>query len=292
MSVSDCGCSPKCALAGTIRDFFSRRNFTEVKTCEVVSAPFPEPYNDAVPCGEGYYRTSHELGLKILLSNGASNIYEIGFCRRANENGRYHRERFTMLEWYQVGACYTDLIGFTRDMLIYAAEDTCGSSEVEFSGSAVDISGAWEVMTVKGAFAKFARTSLDEALAAGRYEEILTGEVEPELARLAVPVVLKDFPAEFAGLSELCDYDNSFCRRWELYLGGVEIANAYTELTDEEEHWRRFAKFAEIRRLNGAPEYPVNEEFMSAVSRGIPSSAGCSLGLDRLQMIYAGASRI
>ncbi|MBN1863977.1 MAG: hypothetical protein JW808_03660 [Victivallales bacterium] len=267
-----------------LRDFLLSRGLREASTDEVVSCPLPEPYIDAVPApGGGYYRTSHEIGLKILLSRGSGDIFEIGHCWRANESGRLHREKFTMLEWYVVGANYLDLITFTREMLLDVSQAVSGASRLSFGDSATDLGAEWLLMTVGEAFDRYSRLKMSDAVSLGVFEEELSFRIEPSLPQ-EVPVVLIDFPAEFAALSKLSDENPSLCQRWELYIRGVEIANAYTELTDPLEHRQRLAKFADVRKGNSSEEYKENKEFMEAVNRGIPHSAGCALGVDRLNM--------
>ncbi len=270
--------------AFALREFLLSRGLREIRSPEVVAYPLPEPYIDAVPAEGGYYRTSHEIGLKVHLSRDSCDMFEIGPCRRANESGRLHREKFNMLEWYIVGASYLDLVGFTREMLLHASKNVSGSSKISFVDGTTDFGAEWLCMSVEEAFSRYSPLSMHDAVERGVFEEELSFRVEPSLP-CDVPVVLLDFPARFAALSKLSENAPTLCQRWELYIRGIEIANAYTELTDPAEHRRRFAKFAAERKANGSEQYAQNREFMDAVERGIPESAGCAVGIDRLDMI-------
>jgi len=278
-------------IIALLKSFFVAKGFCEVKTPSVIRFPFPEPHINAVSADNGFYRTSPELHMKILLSEGHKKIFEIGPCRRKDEIGRLHREEFTMLEWYETGADYNDLIEFTKEMLLYVNREAVGSSKIVFNGHIIDIELPWEIISIREAFANFANMTPEDALRDGKFEEVLTAQIEPQLPENR-PVILKDYPAELAALAKLNEYDKSLAERWELYIGGIEISNTYTELTDPGEHDRRFAKFANQRKEAGSPEYPVDPLFLKALKKGIPKSAGCALGVDRLIMILTNADSI
>jgi lysyl-tRNA synthetase class 2 len=279
-------------VAAAIRAFFLEKSFTETITPVVVPAPIPEPTIEAFSVAGGFLRTSPEPQMKILLSEGAEKIFQLGPCFRKNERGRLHGEEFTMLEWYEKGADYDGLIGFTRELLANVAENTIGSTSLALhDGGEVELDSDWSVLTVAEAFAEFAESTLDAALKANRFEEVLVEEVEPSLPT-DVPVILKDYPAEFAALAAVRNGTPPVAERWELYIGGVELANTYTELTDYEEHERRFAKFAAERAALGLTRYPEDPAFMAAVRRGMPKCAGCALGVDRLAMRLNGEATI
>ena len=279
----------RAAILDAVRAFFRSRGFLEVDTPVRVSAPAPESHIDAIPAAGAFLRTSPELEMKRLLAAGYPRIFQLGPCFRAGERGRIHREEFTMLEWYQADADYRTLIPFTRDLLIHAAGavGASGKTAVDRLGLAMP----WMEISVREAFAKFANRPPEEALQAGCYEETLVDEVEPRLPR-DVPVVLLDYPADLAAFARLRVDDPTLAERWEVYVGGVELANAYSELTDPAEYRRRFAKFAENRRARGCEGYPEARSFLAAMADGMPASAGCALGLDRLVMLLLGAASL
>ena len=278
-------------ILNSIKSFFILKGFSEVSTPIVIKSPFPEPYIDAIPIGNKYYRTSPELHMKILLSKGEKKIFEIGPCYRKGESGKLHREQFTMLEWYEVGADYKTLLSFTQELLMFIVKDITGETEICYNGNIIDFSSQYDFISIDEAFAKFANITAEDALEKGLFEDLLNSKIEPKLS-LNKPVVLIDYPAELAALAKLKSTNTLLAARWELYLAGIEIANTYTELTDVEEHKYRFAKFAKKRRELGAIEYPVDPEFLLALKEGIPDSAGCALGIDRLIMILTDSDSI
>ena len=273
------------SVADAVRTFFKQRGFEETITPVVVPAPIPEPTIEAFKVDGGFLRTSPEPQMKRLLADGARKIFQLGPCFRKNETGRLHRTEFTMLEWYETGADYKTMLDFTRKLLAYVAKSTIGATAVEVSGTCVKLDSDWAVMTVAEAFAKFADANSAKAVEDGRFEELLVEKVEPALRGYDDPVALIDYPAELAALARLKPGDPTVAERWELYVGGIELANTYTELTDYDEHLRRFAKFADERQALGMTEYPDDPEFIDALRRGLPECAGCALGMDRLVML-------
>ncbi|MCK5844579.1 MAG: hypothetical protein KAG97_07725 [Victivallales bacterium] len=273
-----------------VRRFFHERNFRDTLTPVIVPAPIPEPTIEAFAVAGGFLRTSPEPQMKILMSEGAEKIFQIGSCFRKNEIGRLHSEEFTMLEWYEKEVDYVSLIEFTRELLSFVAQQTIGTTELIINGVVIDLAGKWEVVTVSDAFARFAEIDVESAVADNRFEEILVEKVEPALP--VSPIILIDYPAELAALAKIRAGSPPVAERWELYIGGVELANTYTELTDYEEHKSRFAKFAAERAVLGMTEYPEDAEFTRALREGLPDCAGCALGMDRLVMLLNGDTSI
>ena len=273
-----------------VREFFRRSGFTEVTTPVRISAPAPELHINAIQSGDSFLRTSPELEMKCMLAAGYGKIFQIGPCFRKNEIGRLHREEFTMLEWYEAGADCHKLIPFTREMLEFVSRKVSGKSECLFNGASIDF-GKHEIISLASAFAKFAKKDLLEIADDGRFEEILVDMVEPALPK-GLPVFLYGYPAKFAALSKLSKDNSGFAERWELYLGGIEIANAYSELVDKDEQLRRFEEALLKKKEAGETVYPENRLFTEALEHGIPECAGCALGLDRLVMVLAGSESL
>ncbi|HBC85398.1 MAG TPA: EF-P lysine aminoacylase GenX [Lentisphaeria bacterium] len=280
----------RAAVFSAVREFFNSNAFIEVTTPVRIRAPAPEPHIVAVPSGDLFLRTSPELEMKCMLASGYGKIFQIGPCFRKNEKGRLHREEFTMLEWYEAGADYLKLIDFTRKLLEFISMKVHGSPRCVFRGCEIDFAKA-EIITLKSAFAKFAKRNLLEIVADDKFEEVLVTDVEPALPKDR-PVFVKDYPAKFAALSRLRKDDPEFAERWELYLGGVEIANAYSELVDGREQQERFRKAQAWKKYSGEGIYPENKDFTDVLGHGIPECAGCALGMDRLAMVIAGADSI
>jgi lysyl-tRNA synthetase class 2 len=160
---------------------------------------------------------------------------------------------------------------------------TCGGREV-------DLTGTWPRISVGHAFERYGSMSAEEALAAGRFDEVLVNEVEPNLGRPR-PVFLYDYPAACGALARLKPAAPHLAERFELYIGGVELCNAFTELTDPEEQRSRFEKELETRAAGGKAVTPMPEAFLTALEQ-MPPAAGNALGVDRLVMLFAGADEI
>ncbi|MBN2643170.1 MAG: EF-P lysine aminoacylase GenX [Victivallales bacterium] len=281
----------RAGLISTIRAFFSANGFLELNTPVVIKAPAPEEYIEAPPGGGGFLRSSPELEMKCMLAAGYEKIFQIGACFRQGEYGRKHRPEFTMLEWYECGAGYMDLARFTENMLCSVAHTLCGGSSLQFNGHNVNLTGAWEYLSVGDAFNKYAGTDMYEALKNDSFDELMVLEIEPRLG-LDRPVFLFDYPAERAALARLKPDNENVAERWELYVGGLELANAFSELTCREEQRRRFAASRTWRAAEGYAEYPQNDDFFAALDYGIPESSGCALGIDRLAMVFCDADDI
>jgi len=280
----------RAAVFSALRDFFNTSGFLEVTTPARITAPAPELHINAVPSDGLFLRTSPELEMKCMLASGYGKIFQLAPCFRKNEKGRLHREEFTMLEWYEAGADYLQLVDFTRRMLEFVSEKVLASTKCIFRGAEIDFTKA-EIITLESAFAEFAGKDLLEIVAADDFEEVLVTEVEPRLPKDR-PVFLKDYPAKFAALSRLRKDNPDFSERWELYLGGVEIANAFSELVDAGEQKGRFELARRQKKNSGENVYPENRDFLDALDYGIPSCAGCALGMDRLVMVLCDAGSI
>ena len=278
-------------LFAAIRAFFDSRDWLEVETPVRITAPAPEEYIETLTSEGKWLRPSPELEMKILVGAGFGNIYQIGPCFRANEYGRKHREEFTMLEYYAVMADYRELAGFTAEMIKFAALKLNGSGKVLYSGKNIDLAAEPRWLTVKEAFELYAPGSMEEALEKDLFDLWMVEHIEPALGN-EVLTFLADYPASRASLARLKKDEPDFAERWEAYIAGIELANAFGELLDPVEQRSRFALANSIRKENGIVEYPVREDFFAALESGLPSVSGSALGLDRLAMIFAGTDDI
>ncbi len=278
-----------CALRG----WFAQNDFLEVESPLRLPAPALEDYIDAVEAGAGrWLRTSPELHLKRLLAAGYERIFEIGPCFRAGESGDHHREEFTMLEWYRRGGSWRDLMADVQGMVLAAmAAIHPGQSALPFRGKTIQFADEWKEMTVADAFARYAQMPLAEAIQRGEFELQLCEHVEPHLGNDA-PLFLTEYPVECSGLSAPLPGRPGFVARWELYVAGLEIGNACSELVDPPEQERRFEVTAELRKRDNRPVYPMDQPFMNAIWNGLAPSAGTAIGLDRLAMVLTDASDI
>ena len=296
------------ALMHSIRAFFHAEGFDEVETPLVLKTPCMELHIDAIPSGDGFFRTSPELSHKKLLARGAEKIFEIGPCFRQGEKGRLHNPEYTMLEWYRIHSDYNTALADTQrliDPLLAgspmswpsATEDCRAGAEtppIPSEGGVPEGRGGfskpWKIFSVEEVFEKFAGWNPVEEFDADRFDLDLIEKVEPALPKDS-PVVLKDYPAELCALARLKPDNPKVAERWELYLGGIEIANAYSELTDPVEQRARFECWGEQRRALGKEVYPIDEEFIQALEK-MPPASGVALGVDRLLMILTGAKHI
>jgi len=276
-------------LLQTVRHFFDVRQFLEVETPIRLPAPALEDYIDAEPSGSWYLRTSPELHMKRLLAAGVDKLFQLGPCFRRGEYGRRHRPEFTMLEWYRAEADYLDVLADTVALVGGAAAAVSGSScHLSVAGASIDLRPPWEQLSVSEAFRRYAGVDVDSIAASDAYDQIYVEQVEPHLGRTR-PTVLIDYPLSQAALARPKPDEPQRAERWELYIAGIELANAYSELTDPQEQRRRFAATAQLRRGQGRDVYPLDTEFLAALDAGLPACAGIALGFDRLLMLLCDA---
>jgi len=278
-------------LLAAVREFFLGRAYLEVETPVLIPAPALELHIDALAAGKSYLRTSPELHMKRLLCAGYERIFQIGPCFRSGERGRLHNPEFTMLEWYRAQADYMDILAETKELLRSVAQACPGKPVAGGNGRIVDLCGEWQMFSVAELFEKYAHWNPLADFDERRFEDDLVNCVEPHLPKDRA-VVLRDYPAPAAALARLRAGDKRVAERWELYLGGIEIANAFSELTDAAEQRKRFEECARERAALGGEVYKLDEEFLSALERGMPPAAGIALGIDRLVMLFAGATSL
>ncbi|OQA87866.1 MAG: Elongation factor P--(R)-beta-lysine ligase [Lentisphaerae bacterium ADurb.Bin242] len=273
-------------IASLLRAAFEAAHFIEVETPVGILAPAAEEYIEA-PRSEGFFlRTSPELQMKRLLAAGMERIYQLGPCFRMGENGRRHRSEFTLLEFYQAGAGYRELLDFTQSFLLSVCRGLHGDSSFSFNGQKISLEKL-EIIPVREAFRRFAGRDADQcAEEDSLFERVLVEKVEPSLPKDR-PCVLIDYPVRFGAFARPKASDPTLAERWEMYLGGIELANTYGELIDPAVQRERFRRFAETRRKMKLTEYPEPSAFLEAIDRGIPECAGSALGFDRLVMLLS-----
>jgi len=269
-----------------IRAFFVDSGYLEVETPLLLPGNAPEVHIDAVPAGRGFLQTSPELCMKRLLAAGYPNIFQISHCWRQGERGSRHLPEFTMLEWYRAEGDYRDLMVECEQLL----RRLCPTGEMNWQGQTIRLDSSWPRLTVAEAFARYASASLEDVLREKRFDELLALEVEPQLGQRQ-PVFLTDYPASLAALARLSPENPQVAERFELYIAGVELANAFSELTDPEEQAERFTADESLRRQLGKPPYPRPEKFLAEL-RNLPVAAGIALGFDRLLMLLCDAASI
>jgi lysyl-tRNA synthetase class 2 len=297
-----------------LRGFFEARDYLEVETPQRVRSPGLELYVSAVEASGWWLNTSPEYQMKRLLAGGMERIYQICHVFRDDERGPHHVTEFTLLEWYRVGASVTDLMEETELLFAHVARAVLGRTTVTGTdGGDVDLAPGWERITVSEAARRHAGVELDgtetgvelaeRARRAGLsmpedatdwnevFSRILVDAVEPRLGRRR-PTILHRFPARQAALARLCPDDPRFAERFEVYAGGLELANAFGELTDAAQQRRRLEADRAARRDLDLDDHPLDERFLAALDQGLPATSGIAVGIDRLVMLLCGASHI
>ena len=254
-------------MLGRIRTYFDRSGFIEVETPVRIAAPAPEVHIDCPASGRAFLRASPELEMKRLLASGMKKIYQIGPCFREGECGSKHQPEFTMLEWYRANASCNEIMEDAKNIV----------SDI-LPGKA----GNFSVITVSEAYRKFAGWDPLENWNQEKFDVDMAVKIEPSLGEGAVFLV--DYPVQAASLAAVNPVDPRTASRWELYIDGIEIANAFTELTDPAVQRERFELARNERRANGEADYPMPEKFLEDLAF-MPPSGGAALGIDRLAML-------
>ncbi|MCD4689257.1 MAG: EF-P lysine aminoacylase GenX [Desulfuromonadaceae bacterium] len=269
-----------------IRAFFIGREYLEVETPQRLPGNAPEAHIDAITSDNSFLHTSPELCMKRLLAAGYGKLFQICHCWRDGERGKRHLPEFTILEWYAADCDYRRLMDECEILL----RTLVAQEHFTYQGETIDLSGPFERLTVAEAFEQYATLGLAEALETARFDELLTLEVEPHLGRRR-PTFLIEYPSELAALARCHPERPHVAERFELYIAGLELANAFSELTDPTEQRRRFDADEAERRAAGKPPYPVPEKFLTELAT-MPEAAGIALGLDRLVMLLTDATII
>jgi len=291
-----------------VRDFFLLEGFLEVETPYLQETPNLDPHVEPFRVEGGFFlHTSPEYQMKKLLGAGSGDIFQICRVFRKDPVTPCHRREFTMVEWYRVGEDYRVLMDDVRELTLFLAQRLGVGPFLKVGDREVNLSGEWYAMSVSQAFQEFTgvdpldmdeggfRRSLEEkGLQVSRkdswetcFHYLFVAEVEPALALLDRPVFLYHYPASLSVMARLSPEDPRVCERVELFVGGVELMNGYSELTDPEEQRRRL----EEELLRRGVSWSVDEELLEAVGC-MPTAAGAALGFDRLLTVLVGEDDI
>ena len=273
-----------------IRTFFIEQGYLEVETPHRIPAPAPESNIDAVPSGPWFLHPSPEICMKRMLAAGYEKIFQICRCWRDGERGSRHIPEFTLLEWYKVGCDYRSLMEDCEELIRTVAATLGFGEKLPYRDQDIDLVGPWERISVEEGFKRYAQTPVAEALKHELFDEIMVRDIEPNLG-IRKPTFIYDYPAERGSLARLKKDDPSVAERFEFYMGGVELANGFSELIDAEEQRSRFLLENEIRRLSDKSIYYMPEKFLGEL-KYMPESAGIALGVDRLVMVLLNAPSI
>ena len=311
-------------ITAALRAWFAARNFVEVETAALQVSPGNETHLHAFatelvgPGGERrplYLRTSPEFACKKLLAAGETRIFDFARVFRNRERGALHHPEFTLLEWYRANEAYETLMDDCAALMAEAAR-AVGAKQFTFRNMTIDPFAEPERVTVAEAFERHAGVDLVATVSNGKgdrarlaaaaakagvataandtwgdiFSRILAERVEPQLGSGRASV-LYEYPLPLAALARPKPGSDEVAERFELYACGVELANAFGELTDAAEQRKRFeAAMAEKQRIHGE-RYPVDEDFLTALA-AMPQASGIALGFDRLVMLATGAERI
>jgi len=299
-----------------IREFFWSQNFVEVDTPNLVKLPGQEPYLSPMKIDihdekgkefAGYLHTSPEYTMKKMLATGWKNIFSIGKCYRDYESfGGTHNPEFTMIEWYRAGKDMFSLMEDVQNLFGFVGEKL-----KKFEILDLRFKNNWMRIFMKELWKKFVDVNLDDYLTNEKmfelcvekgynakedesYEDlfyrIFLNEIEPKLNEMG-NVIVYNYPAQMAALSKLSETDPHYAERFEVYINGLELANAFSELTDSEEQLKRLKEEHELRKKLGKDVYEIDMEFIEAL-KTMPPSAGIALGVDRLVQVFGGCQNI
>lgn len=277
-------------IVNAVRRFFIENRYLEVDTPLRIPAPAPELHIEAEPSGRWFLHTSPELCMKRLLAAGFPRIYQIAKCFRQRERGRRHLPEMTLLEWYTADTDYQAMMDQCQELILFLVKHLRLEQPLTYQNHTIHLCPPWPRLTVEEAFDRYGSLSMAAALHAQRFDEIMGLEIEPRLG-LDRPVFLYDYPAACGALARLKPERPEVAERFELYIGGLELCNGFSELTDPEEQRHRFEEESNRRRRSGKADYPMPEAFLQALA-DMPPASGNALGLDRLVMLLTNQSRI
>jgi lysyl-tRNA synthetase class 2 len=274
----------------------------------------------------GYLITSPEYAMKKLLVTGFPKIFQICKSFRSGETAdRLHNPEFTILEWYRAKADYKDIMVDVENLFLFIRKNllskisnfqfpisNLGKNFIKYRGQVIDLTPPWPRLTVRDAFKKYAKIDLDKVLSResmarlarregypinrdDRFDDIFfkifLNKIEPHLGR-SKPAILYDWPAAMAALSRREKSDPRYAERFEVYIGGLELGNAFSELTDWKEQRARLVEEKKLRKKLGKEVYDIDEDFINALKIGMLPSGGIAMGVDRIVMLFTDSKSI
>jgi lysyl-tRNA synthetase class 2 len=298
-----------------IRQFLNQRGFVEVETPVLqpsVGGALAHPFTTHHHAlGQDFYlRIALELHLKRLVIGGLDKIYELGRIFRNEGISAKHNPEFTMLESYEAYADYNDVMKMLEEMVSKVCQRVLGREKVKFGDNIINLKPPWQRLSLREAiiqysgidFANFPDTDslraemlklkmeVDPQKDRGRLvDELISSFVEPNLIQ---PTFLLDYPVEMSPLAKTKPDDNRLVERFEAFAGGMEIANAFTELNDPVEQRQRFLQQKKQRQEEGEPVETIDQDFLLALEYGMPPTGGLGVGIDRLVMLLTGQQSI
>jgi lysyl-tRNA synthetase, class II len=295
-----------------VRRWFDSRGFVEVETPVLqplyggaLARPFTTHHHALDR--DLYLRIATELYLKRLVVGGIDKVYELGKDFRNEGISHKHNPEFTMLEWYEAYADYNVVAEELEGLVSSVAQEVLGTTKIQREGETIDLAPPWRRVTLREAIKERAgidvmehpsREQLAEAMGAEADPEegwgklvdgLLSKEVEPTLIQ---PTFVVDYPVELSPFAKRHRSEDGLVERWEAFVGGIEISNAFTELNDPDEQRRRFEEQAKEQARGDEETQPYDEVFVESLEQGMPPTGGAGLGIDRLVMILTGAKSL
>lgn len=303
----------RAAALRALRAYFEAQSFLEVETPLWVRVPGLEVALDPVPADGGWLITSPELQMKRLLAAGLERIYQVCRCFRNEEDGRHHQREFTMVEWYRAWQDLDAIAGDVESLVASVCTAVHGKPIARVEGRELDVTPPWPRISVaeltehtlgvrvlgdetcaelvaklRGAGVALA----DDVAWDDAFYTAFVERVDPALAALPHPVLVIDWPLPLAALARPHPDGRPVVERFEAYVGGLELANAFGELTDPTQQAARFEDELRERKRRGKATFGPDQRFLAALREGLPRCAGVALGFDRLVMLATGATHI
>ncbi|MCL5428756.1 MAG: lysine--tRNA ligase [Chloroflexi bacterium] len=305
----------RAAITRALREFMDSQDFIEVETPVLqpvyggaAARPFTTHHNQLKQ--DLYLRISFELYLKRLLVGGFERVYEIGRDFRNEGVDRKHNPEFTMLEFYMAYADYQRVMEFTEEMLLFTGKQVLGGTKFTYQGNKIDLGVDWPRIELSEAVLEFTgihlkdypdAASLAAAMMAKKYnvpagasrgkliDDMLGAQVEP---RLIQPTFLYNYPREVSPLAKSLPSNPQIVERFEGYMGGFEICNAFTELNDPLDQLSRFEEMSRNLKAGDEELHPMDEDYLRAMRYGMPPNGGFGMGIDRLTMLFTDQANI
>jgi lysyl-tRNA synthetase class 2 len=304
----------RAAVVRALRRFLDERGFLEVETPALQplyggasARPFVTRYRALDT--DFYLRIADELYLKRLIVGGMERVYEIAKDFRNEGMDRLHNPEFTMLEAYLAYADYLDVLELVQQLVLEAVREATGALAVEGRGQRIDLTPPWRRVPYRDLLREHTGLDVGAAGEAALIAELRERRVEPEagtgrgrlidqLFRVAVepkldaPIFILDYPIELSPLAKPKRGDPAFAERFELFIGGYELANAFSELNDPDDQRRRFEAQVALRAAGDEEAQALDEDYLRALEYGLPPTGGLGLGIDRLTMLVTGMRSI
>ncbi len=302
----------RAAVIGEVRRYFDEHGFVEAETPVLqplyggaLARPFVTHHNALDR--DFYLRIATELYLKRLIVGGFEKVYELGKDFRNEGISHKHNPEFTMLEWYEAYADYNDTAEHLERLVSGVAQKVTGGTTVERDGETIDFAAPWKRVTLRDAIREESGIDIAEHPSREQLADAMGSEADPEEGwgklvdgllskqvepKLIQPTFIIDYPVELSPFAKAHRTEEGLVERWEAFAGGVEIANAFTELNDPDEQRRRFEQQAEEQKRGDEETQPFDEAFVQALEQGMPPTGGAGLGIDRLVMLLTGAASL